>query len=679
MGYYNMESVLRQKRLQGNEIKAPPMENILAAAEYVRKLFDGKRFNHAFMGRFAMLCLGHKRHVFDLQVTYDDKDFYKIKSKLNSDHRVPRIGTLTKNTVILTFTSEKKLRSYKSLNKLYLIKTLVHYCNVQGLAWDPRTDLLFLCQHYGDEVKSIRAQLDPKTIQLNFLGTHFFTQISLEDQRRCYQTLLGTDPPPTMAITPPPLPNHKHSASDSEAFVRPRMASHKSTPSLNGSMSSALLSPPLAGKPRAASNERSVRHQISELPATMDGPSNKHSEILATTRESRTRYRPMSAFNARTDSSMVAQALTSRTAHIRQHSQPPPISHQPLTYDAPLSSHLLPFDSRYTSLPIQSQRLHSIPRMMLSGPIPPYAFSQTPALNNTRQHISTTNPGQNSVKSQHGLNDGCPAQRAQVAHNPMTERPIPPQERSSHQAPRMMREECSEVGLESTQRTHFYVAQPDMEGDLRRSTTDDLSPNPSSTLPVELDSTTAEIGHFIAELSAGRSTPAPERKMVSTETKPTSVREQVARKEEDENADDAVANSQMLSFEFPVVAARPQLLHQHQDMPIRPLNPRTSSAPAAAAAAAPAAAALPVSLMAGGASPHRRIPSVTSSTVNASFVPSNTNESKYTHFVPRQAWSPSSLPATTSTYRAYQPKQESSLHVDGGKEDYFKHKRDSKL
>jgi hypothetical protein len=39
------------------------------------------------MGGLEMLCLGYRREMPDLQIAYDDKDFHKIKSKLEHDQR----------------------------------------------------------------------------------------------------------------------------------------------------------------------------------------------------------------------------------------------------------------------------------------------------------------------------------------------------------------------------------------------------------------------------------------------------------------------------------------------------------------------------------------------------------------------------------------------------------------
>lgn len=87
MGYYNVEEFVKQKRQQQSEIIAPPKANIMAAADHIRKLFEGKKFTYGIMGGLEMLCLGYRRELPDLQIAYDDRDFHKIKSKLEHDQR----------------------------------------------------------------------------------------------------------------------------------------------------------------------------------------------------------------------------------------------------------------------------------------------------------------------------------------------------------------------------------------------------------------------------------------------------------------------------------------------------------------------------------------------------------------------------------------------------------------
>lgn len=81
---------------------------------------------------------------------------------------------------------------------------MLFYCRARDLLWDPRKDILYLCKTQSVEVKRIRAQVNTKEVQELFLGTPFFSRLYVEDQRLCYRLLLNADPPPTMAITPPP-------------------------------------------------------------------------------------------------------------------------------------------------------------------------------------------------------------------------------------------------------------------------------------------------------------------------------------------------------------------------------------------------------------------------------------------------------------------------------------------
>jgi hypothetical protein len=98
---------------------------------------------------------------------------------------------------------------------LYMLKTTIQLCKFRDLAWDPRKDLLFLCLNYRDDVQSLRSQLDQKDVQELFLGTPFFSRLSLEEQRNCYHAILDREPPPVMMITPP-APQHSATATDEQ-------------------------------------------------------------------------------------------------------------------------------------------------------------------------------------------------------------------------------------------------------------------------------------------------------------------------------------------------------------------------------------------------------------------------------------------------------------------------------
>ena len=83
--YYDVDDFNNYKRKQGKCV--PPRTNVLAAASYIQALFDAKKFTCGFMGGLAMLCLGYRREMPDLHVAYDDKDFERLKAKLESDQR----------------------------------------------------------------------------------------------------------------------------------------------------------------------------------------------------------------------------------------------------------------------------------------------------------------------------------------------------------------------------------------------------------------------------------------------------------------------------------------------------------------------------------------------------------------------------------------------------------------
>jgi hypothetical protein len=92
---------------------------------------------------------------------------------------------------------------FKTLNVHYLLATSLSHCKARDLCWDPRKDVLFLCKNETVEIQRIRTRLNIKEVKELFLGAPFFSRLHIQDQRLCYRTLLNTEPPPTMAITPP--------------------------------------------------------------------------------------------------------------------------------------------------------------------------------------------------------------------------------------------------------------------------------------------------------------------------------------------------------------------------------------------------------------------------------------------------------------------------------------------
>ncbi|KAL1798534.1 hypothetical protein ACET3X_002571 [Alternaria dauci] len=166
---HNVAGHGKQQTKQRNEIPIPPQTNVLAAASYVRRLFENKKFTYAIMGELAMLCLGHECDIRDVFIAYDDKDYNRIKKKLEADRRVrlpegmnplfpskmvvqtgpsfldagctgpatievtlvpsgsyetPSNGALAKNVVLLSHKTDGVLRTFYGLNMLYLVSIM---------------------------------------------------------------------------------------------------------------------------------------------------------------------------------------------------------------------------------------------------------------------------------------------------------------------------------------------------------------------------------------------------------------------------------------------------------------------------------------------------------------------------------------------------------------------------
>lgn len=89
--YYNVDEFNDSKRKLGKFV--PPRTNVIAAASYLQAFFNAKKFTWGFMGGLPMLCLGYKREMPDLHIAYDDKDFERLRSKLESDHRYASVSS----------------------------------------------------------------------------------------------------------------------------------------------------------------------------------------------------------------------------------------------------------------------------------------------------------------------------------------------------------------------------------------------------------------------------------------------------------------------------------------------------------------------------------------------------------------------------------------------------------
>jgi hypothetical protein len=228
------------------------------------------------------------------------------------DRGTPTNDVLRNNQVMLHLNNGGKTEGYKGLNMLYLVKTMICYCKNEDLVWDPKMDVLFLCQNYGKEIEAIQSKLNAREIQENYLGTPFVLRLPLDVRRRCYHVLLGADkePPPSVSLTL--APGHRSTASASDTNERHRITSHRSTPSLSTNQkSSNYLSPPPLGKFREQQTEKR-----SNPPSQTCAPILKSSNIATkspTEKNSRSRYRQTTVPSAPKAAHQLSPDATSHT------------------------------------------------------------------------------------------------------------------------------------------------------------------------------------------------------------------------------------------------------------------------------------------------------------------------------------------------------------------------------
>ncbi|KAJ5030029.1 hypothetical protein J3E71DRAFT_337698 [Bipolaris maydis] len=334
-GHPTMENHSQSKPQQGGN-KIPPHTNVVAAASHVRQIFETKKLSYSIMGAFEMFCLGSGRPVSDLYFAYEHKDSSRIKKKLDADRRIvltdsmnpltpskilvqtgpayhdigcvssaavevyllpsglygtPPSGTLKDNIVLLGNNTAGMLRTFKGLNMLYLVKSLIEFCKLRDLSWNPMENLLLLCERYGGQVQSVRNQLDQKAAYQNFLNTPFFAGLSCDQQRRCYQILTGQAPPATTA-TNFSLPQSGSSRSRSTADIPNTHAiSNHSSPNISQGL-------------QQMDRERPLRHTLNMGSFGNPPPySPGLQEATPPVGDSRSRYRPISTINTRRVSS----------------------------------------------------------------------------------------------------------------------------------------------------------------------------------------------------------------------------------------------------------------------------------------------------------------------------------------------------------------------------------------
>ncbi|KAF2121092.1 hypothetical protein BDV96DRAFT_203522 [Lophiotrema nucula] len=207
------------------------------------------------------------------------------------------------------------MKTFKSLNIFYLIKTSLQLCRSNDLSWDARRDIAFLAMFYGKEIEGFRQQLNQKELQDLFFSTSYFSKLAPEDQRKCTLALLGRDIPPMPRSAPPtagalpkpptqalsaPHSSQRLSATSSQA-ARPVLISHQSTPHLKqvSTPSIPTTSPPLHNNTRGPLHNRAASINSPPMPLPYAGVSNRSqmAPTNATGREQYVRYHTVSAGN----------------------------------------------------------------------------------------------------------------------------------------------------------------------------------------------------------------------------------------------------------------------------------------------------------------------------------------------------------------------------------------------
>jgi hypothetical protein len=331
-------------------------------------------------------------------------EMYDLYSQSKGSLGTPPSGMLSNNIVQLSLKTTTGIQTYQGLNMSFLVNTLANLCKVADLMWDPRKDLLFLCQHYSEEIQLVRDQIQQKTLEHNFLGTPFFNRLNSDDQRKCYQVIQGKALAPVMGITPPTTEDRhrrSHSASNLRQERMPARDLHDSGIVQRGPI---LLSPPSAEKPRL-----SQRHSTDGT--TQTAAMAKAAQVpLASphlTKETRSRYRPITAQHSRNDSANGFQAAEGECLSKK---------------NAPLPSQRSMIDINGNVATLSPDQVEVMPTR--SRPPQKHVIPST---------LTTHIPGQQYLKSQVGLAATTETEHLVAQQRPLTHSLVPPKARKAYQ------------------------------------------------------------------------------------------------------------------------------------------------------------------------------------------------------------------------------------------------------
>lgn len=553
------------------------------------------------------------------------------------------------------------MKTFKGLNMFYLVRSMVQLCGDRDLAWDPRKDILFLCQHYGTDIEANRARLDKNAIQQNFLGTALFSRQSREDQQNCYQVLLGEALPPTMLLTPP-ASQHGHGRSQSASELsRPDITSTQSAPLLSNQLAIAPRSPPLPGqkKPSQQTFEEDIL-KTEGVSASPQAPPESH----VSNGGSSSKYRPINSMHRRSKSSERIQSATGFGTS------------QKNTQSQSVKAALLTFN-------LQSSKVKSIESSKLSA----VSVSSHPAQQYLQSHIG--------LKFRHSSAPSVP-----TVNNTIT-----PQSGKVQRDLRQARIEQPGPQVPEAQHATLHSGSSDGDATPALLKVHELEQPPSrlhlvdpdGLYPVHTNPEPIELSTYTPELEAPVGTPKVVAKLShNIDTASTAKHDLDARPQ---SFSPETAYMDEIFQALNVSSTRPDVSTSHksqQHTSDRPSMPHRKSAPLAA---------LPASLMVGGATLHNSDRAYSSSHVvrtRGDHIPvARTNASRYSQVFAPSASAPQDditvTPAPLSVYKAYQPSvlplsppvtrtldqqglstsSEALNDVDGA-QDYFKsHKRNA--
>jgi len=290
---------------------------------------------------------------------------------------------------------------------LYLVRTLLHFCQIRNLTWEPREGILFLCQLYRSQVEAIRCRLQPKIVEENFLRTAFLNKLPVQEQRKCYQTLLAQEPPSLKTLAPP-QPDAIHTRSQSASGVtRSQGIARASLPD--------FLCPP------QSQNVKSSHMHTAQTTPKLVQPTQPSPQTTFASKDSASRYRVVSAPNIRrtspTDPGFAANP------------QAQAFSNKQLKLQIPTSS--------------QHQRSfsHSVTN------VDPVAMHQV---------------GQQCLKPR-PVSTGTRTAQPPAKHAPMVTNPPMPSTSSRHQIPRKTAPQSSSAPMPEQRSSRLHVVNPDGE------------------------------------------------------------------------------------------------------------------------------------------------------------------------------------------------------------------------